>query len=96
MGNLLTLGSMLFTLLGDLPKVLEALLGLKKLVVDAEATGVDGPTKLANVLNDFEAMLNDINPTWGGEFAPIAKAVEDAVSMIVADYNLFKNAKLAP
>jgi hypothetical protein len=92
MGSLLALGSTLFTLLGDLPKVLQAILGLKKLVIDVEATGVDGPTKLANVLNDFEVMLNDINPTWGGEFAPIAKAVEDAVNLIVADFNLFKNA----
>lgn len=83
----------LLGVLGDLPKVVSAIEALLKAVTDAEATGLDGPTKLANVLNDFETALNDLNPTWGGDFATIAKDVEDVVNTVVAFYNGFAKAK---
>lgn len=84
----------LLSILGDLPKAISALEGLDKLIKDAEATNQDGPTKLAAVLNDFEAILNTINPAWGGEFDTIAKEVEGVVNAIVGFYNEF--AKAAP
>ena len=93
MSNILAFIPTLLSILGDLPKVLNAMLSLRQLIVDAEATGMDGPTKLAKVLNDFENTLNTINPTWGGDFAPIAKIVEDVVGEVVAFENQFANAK---
>lgn len=82
----------LLSILGDLPKAVSALQGLDKLIKDAEATGQDGPTKLAAVLNDFEAMLNTINPAWGGDFAAIAAEVESVVNEVVGFYNGFAKA----
>lgn len=90
--NILSLIPILFTILGDLPKVLSAIMALKQAVVDAEATGMDGPTKLAKVLNDFEVAINVINPTWAGEFDTIAKDVEMVVNDIVGFYNEFTHA----
>lgn len=91
--NFLTLIPTLFGILGDLPKVLSAIQSLLKAVTDAEATGVDGPTKLANVLNDFEAAINNLNPGWAGTFDTIAKDVEAVVGDIVSFYNDFAKAK---
>lgn len=83
---------MLMTILGDLPKVVSAIQFLIKAINDAEATGLSGSDKLTAVLNDFEGALNAINPTWGGDFAPIASAVEAVVGDIVGLYNDFAHA----
>jgi hypothetical protein len=90
--GIFTLIPTLLTILGDLPKVLAALMALKQAVVDAEATGMDGPTKLTKVLNDFEVAINVINPTWAGEFDTIAKDVEMVVNDIVGIFNEFAHA----
>ena len=90
--NILTFIPTLLSILGDLPKVLAALMSLKQAIVDAEATGKSGPDKLTAVLNDFEAALNDLNPAWGGEFAPIAAEAEAVVNDIVGFYNAFAHA----
>lgn len=82
----------LIGVLGDLPKAISALEGLDKLIKDAEATGVDGPTKLASVLNDFQVILNDLNPQLGSDFSAIAKEVEDFVNAVVSFYNEFAHA----
>lgn len=92
--NFLTLIPTLLSILGDLPSVVQAIEALLKAVTDAEATGLPGPTKLANVLNDVEVAINAINPKWGGTFADIAKDVESAVNDVVAFLNTF--AKAAP
>lgn len=84
----------LFGILGDLPKVLQAVQFLLKAVADAEATGKSGPDKLTAVLNDFEAFLAQVAPTWAGTFATIATDVESVVNEIVAFMNSF--AKAAP
>jgi hypothetical protein len=97
--NFLTIIPTLLGVLGDLPKVVNALQTLMKLVKDAEATGLDGATKLTNVLNDFETVLNVLNPTWGGTFETVAKEVENVVNEVVAFYNEFAKAspvKTAP
>jgi len=91
--GIFTLIPTLLTILGDLPKVLAAFQALNKMITDAEATALDGPTKLAKVLNDFEAFLNTINPTWGGDFDKIAVEVEGVVNQIVGFYNAFAQAK---
>ena len=65
---------------------------LGKAIKDAEATGEDGPTKLAAVLNDFEAFLQEVAPTWAGTFQTIAADVEGAVNAIVGIYNDFAHA----
>lgn len=75
--------------IGDIPKVLAALVFLHKAVVDAEATGQTGEQKLTAVLNDFEAFLNSAFPTVAPEFATIAQGVEAAVNEIVGIYNAF-------
>lgn len=85
----------LLTIVGDLPKALQAFEFLLKAITDAESTTLSGPDKLTAVLNDFEAGLNAINPAWGGEFDPIAKDVEAVVNSIVAVYNQFAHAKPA-
>lgn len=92
MQSILAFLPMLFSIMGDLPKAIQALEVLPKLIADAESTSLSGPDKLTAVLNDFETALNAINPTWGGEFAPIAKGVEDVVNDLVAMLNVFKNA----
>lgn len=87
----------LLSIVGDLPKAVAAFMALDKAVKDAEVSGVDGPTKLANVLNDFEVALGTINPAWAGDFDPIAKDVEGVVNELVAFYNSFaKPAAVAP
>lgn len=78
--------------LGDIPKAISALIALNQLVKDAEATGEDGPTKLAKVLNDFEAFLNTINPAAATDFQAIAEEVESVVGEIVTFYNGFHKA----
>lgn len=85
----------LFTILGDLPKVLAAVQFLVKAVNDAEATGQTGEQKLAAVLNDFEAFLAAAAPNWAGTFDTIAKDVEAVVGDVVAIYNDFAHAKPA-
>ena len=90
--NLVTLFSTLMSILGDLPKVISAFQFLDKAIKDAEATGEDGPTKLAAVLNDFEAFLQEVAPTWAGTFQTIAADVEGAVNAIVGIYNDFAHA----
>lgn len=82
--------------LGEIPKVITFGEGIEKAIQDAEATGVPGATKLDNVLNDAEALLNEINPAWGGEFATIAPEIEAVVNAAVAFANVFKNAAPAP
>lgn len=82
----------LFTILGDLPKVIQAIMSLRQMIVDAEATGLSGPDKLTKVLNDFEAALNVLAPSFGQPFATIAADVEAMVNALVADFNTFKKA----
>lgn len=84
----------LLGILGDLPKVVTVMQALVKAVTDAEQTGLDGPTKLANVLMDVETAINAINPAWAGTFDTIAKDVEVAVGEVVSIFNSF--AKPAP
>lgn len=94
--SLFSLLPMLMTVLGDLPKAIQALSVLPKLILDAESTTLAGPDKMTAVLNDFETALDAINPEWGGEFDPIAKGVEAVVNDIVAAGNIFKKAAPAP
>lgn len=87
--NIIGLISTLMTVLGDLPKAIQAIQFLMKAITDAEKTGVSGPDKLTMVLNDFESAINVFNPTWAGTFDTIAKDVESAVNEIVSIYNDF-------
>lgn len=79
--------------LGDIPKAIMALGQLNQIILDAEASGEDGPTKMAKVLNDFEVFLNTLSPALGTDFKNIQGEVEAAVNAIVAFYNAFANAK---
>lgn len=90
--SIFSLIGILGTILGDLPKVMGALQFLVKAINDAEATGVSGPDKLTAVLNDFEAFLQEVAPSWAGTFETIAKDVESAVNDIVGLYNDFAHA----
>lgn len=92
MNSILSLLGILGTIINDLPKAVAAVQFLFKAITDAEATGKSGPDKLTAVLNDFEAFLMQIAPTWAGTFDTIAKDVEAAVNDIVALLNQFKNA----
>lgn len=96
MGAILGFLPTLFGILGDLPKVIQVIEALLRAVTDAEQTGLDGPTKLANVLNDVEAAINDVNPAWGGTFDTIAKDVEGVVNEVVALFNTFAKPPTAP
>jgi hypothetical protein len=75
--------------LGEIPKVVTFAEGLEKAITDAEQPGVPGVTKLDNVLNDAETLLNEINPAWGGDFAVIAPEIESVVNAAVAFANVF-------
>lgn len=90
--NFLSIFPTLLTVLGELPKVVSAIEFLLKAINDAEALGVDGPTKLSNVLNDFEAFLSTLNPAWGGDFAPIAQDIEAMVNAVIGFHNDFNHA----
>lgn len=91
--NFLNFLPTLIGILGDIPKVISALAALNQMIKDAEATGEDGPTKLAAVLNDFEAFLNTLSPSLGTGFQSIAAEVEAVVNEIVTFYNAFAHAK---
>lgn len=92
MGAILSFLPTLWTILGDLPKVVQAFGALHQLILDVESKALSGPDKLTAVLNDFEAILNDLAPQWTGTFDTIAKEVEAVVNEIVAMLNTFKNA----
>ena len=93
MSAILSFFPLMFTILGDFPKVIAAFQFIQKAILDAEATGNSGPDKLTAVLNDFETFLNVLNPAWGGTFDTIAKDIEAVVGESVALFNLFAHPK---
>lgn len=79
----------MISMLGYLPKALDALAFLHTAVLEVEATGQSGDQKLAAVLNGFEAFLAKDFPEFAKPFDTIAADVEAVVNDIVAIYNLF-------
>lgn len=96
MGAVLSFIPTLLSIVGDLPKVVAGIEFLLKAITDAEATGKSGPDKLTAVLNDFEAFLNQVAPTWAGTFTTIAADVESVVGEIVGLFNLFAKPATKP
>lgn len=96
MGAILGFLPTLWTILGDLPKVVQAFGSLHQLILDAESKALSGADKLDAVLMDFEKILNDLAPSWAGTFDQVAKEVEAVVNEIVAMLNSFKNAAPTP
>jgi hypothetical protein len=77
----------LFTIMGDLPKVMAAIQFLITAVGEIESTGQTGEQKLDAVLNSFEAYLTTNFPTYAQPFETIAVDVEAVVNAIVSAYN---------
>lgn len=92
-GSLASFVPTVIGLFGELPKAINFLVALDGIIKDAEATGEDGPTKLAKVLNDAEAAINTLSPAISVEFGTIAPEIEAVVNAIVAFYNEFAQAK---
>ena len=92
MGAILGFLPTLWTIIGDLPKVVSAFQFLHQAIIDAEATGKSGPDKLTAVLNDFEAFIGQVAPSWSAGFATIATDVESVVNEIVGIMNSFAKA----
>ena len=82
----------LWTIFGDIPKIIAFGIMVEQSVIAIEATGQTGSQKLAAVLNLIEAYLAKEAPQYAQPFETIAADIEAIVNAVVAGFNLFKKA----